>query len=127
MATSTTDVVKNNAADYMNAVLAKAQAGRLKPHEANVAAAVMAGYYDWTEAISKRELVERAGAIVDAAQALREQGQLQLASAEVLNAKLAAPASAEDALREAAGEELARRRLFQASKTSGRRKTSASK
>jgi hypothetical protein len=99
MATSTTDVVRNNAADYMNAVLAKAQAGRLKPHEANVAAAVMAGYYNWTEAISKCELVERAGAIVDAAQALREQGELQLASAGTLNGKL------------------------QVSKTGGRRKT----
>ena len=103
MATSTTDIVKNNAADYMNAVLAKAQAGRLKPHEANVAAAVMAGYYNWTEAISKRELVERAGAIVEAAHLIAEQAEHHIVSIEALNAKL------------------------QVSKTSGRRKTAASK
>jgi hypothetical protein len=103
MATSTTDVVKNNAADYMNAVLAKAQAGRLKPHEANVAAAVMAGYYNWTEAISKRELVERAGAIVEAAHLIAEQGEAQMAKANELRAQTLAP------------------------KTNGRRKTPASK
>jgi hypothetical protein len=103
MATSTIKTIQDETASYMQTVVEKARAGRLKPHEANVAAAVMAGYFNWTEAISKRELVERAGAIVDAAQALREQGELQLASAGTLNAKL------------------------QVSKTGGRRKTAASK
>ncbi len=84
MATPTIKIIQDNAADYMHAVLQKAQSGRLKPHEANVAAAVMAGYFTWTEAISKRELVERAAGIIEMGRVIREQGEAHIAKVEQL-------------------------------------------
>ncbi len=90
MANTTTDLIKSHAADYMHTVLQKAQSGRLKPHEANVAAAVMAGYFTWTEAISKRELVERAAGIVEMGRAVREQGEAHMARVDELLAEIRA-------------------------------------
>jgi hypothetical protein len=84
---ATTDLVKSQAANYIHAVLQKAQTGRLKQHEVNIAADVMTAYFVWAEANEKRELVERAGSIIEMGRAIGAQAEAHPANVEELLAQ----------------------------------------